>query len=335
MIDVGPRLGTRIAVFNHKGGVGKTTLTVNLAAAVAELGLKVLLVDSDPQCNLTSYLVDEEVTDDLLEHSDSDDGKTIWSALRPLAEGTGLPKSIKPIQVPDNMSLIPGDIRLAEYEEMLPAFWAECFQRRPRGFRGFSGLSTVIDNVLIENPADVVFYDTGPNIGTLNRAILLDCDYFIVPAACDLFSVRAMKTLGHTMYNWISDWNSVAELAPDNALLLPGFPKPLGYIPQRFRAYGGKPSSAYAKMLPRIEKAMKEDILAVLKRIDSSLISHACAPLSLGEVKDFSGLSPSSQREGTAMWRTLNGTQAQRDEAKEVFAEVARTVVNRIGLGQN
>jgi cellulose biosynthesis protein BcsQ len=47
----------KIAVFNHKGGVGKSTLTVNIAAAIASTGKRVLLVDSDPQSNLTAYLV--------------------------------------------------------------------------------------------------------------------------------------------------------------------------------------------------------------------------------------------------------------------------------------
>ncbi|MYB36323.1 MAG: ParA family protein [Gammaproteobacteria bacterium] len=50
----------RITIFNHKGGVGKTTLTVNIASAIAAQGKSVLLVDSDPQCNLTSYLLADE-----------------------------------------------------------------------------------------------------------------------------------------------------------------------------------------------------------------------------------------------------------------------------------
>ena len=86
----------RLALFNHKGGVGKTTLTVNFAFALAARGLKVLLVDSDPQCNLTSYLVEDSVVNDLLDNSDSDHGQTLWTALKPIVESSGLVRPITP-----------------------------------------------------------------------------------------------------------------------------------------------------------------------------------------------------------------------------------------------
>src|ERR1700687_6519828 len=108
----------RIAVFNHKGGVGKTTLTVNIAAALARLGKRVLLIDSDPQCNITSYLIDPDVVDDMLDSSESTKGRTVWSAVRPVAEGTGDVKVIDPIEtsVP-KLFLLPGDIALSKYEQ--------------------------------------------------------------------------------------------------------------------------------------------------------------------------------------------------------------------------
>ena len=79
----------RVALYNHKGGVGKTTLTVNIASALAKAGKRVLLVDADPQCNLTSYLVESAVVDSWLDSSDSESGITIWSAIKPVVEATG------------------------------------------------------------------------------------------------------------------------------------------------------------------------------------------------------------------------------------------------------
>src|SRR5690348_4133627 len=88
----------RLTIFSHKGGVGKTTLTVNIAASLGAMGKRVLLVDSDPQTNLSSYLVQSEVLDDVLDHSDSDTGKTIWSAVKPVVDGSGGFRLITPAE---------------------------------------------------------------------------------------------------------------------------------------------------------------------------------------------------------------------------------------------
>ena len=202
----------RLAIFNHKGGVGKTTLTVNLGAALAQRGRSVLLVDTDPQCNLTSYLVDAEVVDDLLDSSDDPGGETLWSAVKPIADAMGGIEEITPIELSiRGLYLLPGDIRLSEFESYLNDFWNECLQRKPRGYRGTMAISDLVNRVCSEFDIDYVLYDSGPNIGPLNRVILLDCDYFIVPVAADLFSLRALKTLGRTLVDWITSWDTISQ----------------------------------------------------------------------------------------------------------------------------
>lgn len=322
----------RLAVFNHKGGIGKTTITVNLASALGTLGLRVLLVDTDPQCNLTSYFVEEKFFDSLLDASDTDHGNTLWTALRPVVDGSGDPRDIRPIELPRNLFLLAGDIRLAEFEAELSPLWGECFQRRPRGLRGTTSLSALVSRTAAATKADIVMFDTGPNIGPLNRILLLDCDNVAVPAACDYFSVRAIKTLGHTLVGWVRDWKMIAQLSPDDQYLLPGSPRPIGYIPQRFKIYRGVFSAAYADMIPIMERAFDENLLKVLGNVDNDLLASARSPFMLGEVKEFGSIANEAQRQGLPMWRVDAGTPEQRHQAETAFLALATTVADRIGV---
>ena len=318
----------RIAVFNHKGGVGKTTLTVNIAAALARLGKRVLLIDSDPQCNLTSYLVDPDVVDDMLDSSESSEGRTIWSAVRPVAEGTADVRIVDPIETSiPRLFLIPGDIALSKYEQDLHTAWGECFQRRVRGFRGVSALSFLANSVSSSYKIDFVFYDSGPNIGPLNRSILLDCDFFIVPASCDGFSVQAFKTLGRTLYSWIRDWSTVLTLAPDDVYLLPGRPTFLGHIIQRFREYAEQPAESYRAFIPRIERGISSDIVNVLRDLDKDLAPLPSTQYKLGQIKDFGRRAPQAQVEGVPMWKVGNANEAE--AAWTSFETIAQKIIER------
>jgi cellulose biosynthesis protein BcsQ len=325
-----PRKAKRIALFNHKGGVGKTTLTVNLAFALAELGKSVLLVDSDPQCNLTSYLVQGDVVDKWLDESEGSLGNTIWSGLRPVVHLNEEIKRVNPFERSERVFLIPGDIRLSEYELDLHQAWLECLQRRMKGFNVTSALSRIVDSAAASVNADFVFYDIGPNIGPLNRAILLDCDCFIVPAACDYFSIRALKTLGHSLSGWLKDWAIISQLAPSDAVLLHGHPAFIGYVLQRFRMYGGELASEYKGYAKRLEQSIFSDVIAVLREIDESLAPGTIGQFKLGQIKDFSSLANIAQNEGVAFSNATQGAAYLRGEAHKAFRDFAQKVMTRV-----
>jgi cellulose biosynthesis protein BcsQ len=318
----------RLTLYNHKGGVGKTTLTINIASAMASLGKRVLLVDADPQCNLTSYLVESDVVDNWLETSETTSGVTIWSAIKPFHDGNGDIKKIKGIERSENVFLVPGDIRLSQFEEDLNQIWIECLQRKVHGFKGASAISDVVNNIAFREKIDFVFYDIGPNIGALNRVILLDCDFFIVPAACDLFSVRGLKTLGHALYTWITEWNIISKIAPDNASLLPGNPKFLGYILQRFKMYGGSMAEEFASYASKLEKAANSDIVNVLRKIDRNLAKRSISQNKIGQVKDFSSLVPLSQKQGKAFFNVISGNASLKRDAKHEFISIANNIIS-------
>jgi cellulose biosynthesis protein BcsQ len=112
-----------ISLFNHKGGVSKTTTTFNLGWMLARKGKRVVIVDCDPQCNLTGMVLGFEHLDnaDVILGSEAQP-RNIREALAPAFESR--PSLIKPvecIQAPgnDNLFLLPGHIRFAEYEVTL------------------------------------------------------------------------------------------------------------------------------------------------------------------------------------------------------------------------
>jgi len=317
----------RIAIFNHKGGVGKTTLTVNIAHALNLLNKRVLLVDADPQCNLTAYYLSAEKVDQYLDRAEDEDGITLWSAVRPLSESQGDIKSIRAIRLNDSLYLLHGDLKLSIFEQDLTTAWTECFQRKIRGLTTTSAISKLVSKAATKFSMDFVFFDVGPNIGPLNRAILLDCDYFIVPTACDLFSPRALTTLGRTLVNWITDWHVISSIAPVSKEMLPGRPKFLGYIPQRFRVYRGVVTSGHSAIMGQIGRNIGSDIVNVLRATDPSLAAPASTDFKLGEVKDFGTVASTSQIEGVPIEDSTAAAPEQRDKAHVTFEGIAKKII--------
>jgi cellulose biosynthesis protein BcsQ len=327
-----------VTLFNHKGGVGKTTLTINLADAIADLGKKVLIIDADPQCNITAFYLDEKSLDELLgESSDVDAGGTIWSAIQPVVLGRGGFKDIPLVEVRDNVWLAPGDVLLADYEEELPAAWTDSFARKSRGYDVTCAMSRLSRHLAKKVEADVVLFDVGPNVGALNRVVLLDSDFFITPVAADLFSLRALGTVGRSISRWVKDWRTVQSLASptDRAGLLSGSPRYLGYIASAFKVSSGmrkaNPHSYWeAKIAPRVRTRVIDE----LRKVDPKLI--LAYPNKLGDVKHFHSLAASAQDEGVAIGklrgRVNSGHYNQVDEAAGEFQTIAAEVAKRAGI---
>ena len=229
-----------------------------------------------------------------------------------------------------DISLLPGDIRLSEFEEFLGDAWADGFKRRLGALRATSSISYLISSLDKLHGFDFVFYDTGPNIGPLNRVLLLDSDFFIVPVACDLFSVRSLATLGQTVKKWIIDAETIDAIAPDDATLLKGRPEFLGYIPQRFRVYGQDMTRAASSYHTRIRSRVYNDVSSVLREIDTKLAPKRSINPLVGKVQDLASLVQLAQKQGVSVWdcTAKNSFSYLKNEARKSFFQIARNIID-------
>ncbi|MFT8816076.1 ParA family protein [Acetobacter fabarum] len=329
----------KLSLFNHKGGVGKTTLSVNIARELAELGKKVLLIDADPQCNLTSFYLSENQLEKLLESSDADNSRaTIWTAVKPIVEGQG--PYVTPVLwklLEDRMWLVSGDVMLAEYEEVLPEAWTECYAGRRRGFDITTAISRMVDDIAKKMDADIVIYDVGPNVGALNRTIILDCDYFITPVAADLFSLRALNTVGRSLTKWINSCHTIRNILPENKdRMLHGQPKFLGYITSAYKVSSGRSAADphefwENKIAPRITNKIIRELMS----INPALIATGQRN-KIGAVKNFHSLAPHAQELGISIGNLRGhvnpGHYSQVDIAKRTFRNIANEILLRTGI---
>ncbi|KYD12201.1 MAG: ParA family protein [Caldibacillus debilis] len=165
-------MGKIIAVANQKGGVGKTTTSVNLAACLAYIGKKVLIVDVDPQGNATSGIGIEK----------ADVSQCVYDILIDEVETK---KVIIPTDV-ENLYIIPSTIQLAGAEiELVPTISREIRLRR--------ALEQVKDDY------DYIIIDCPPSLGLLTINALTASDSVIIPVQCEYYALEGLSQLLNTV----------------------------------------------------------------------------------------------------------------------------------------
>ena len=175
-----------IAIFNNKGGVGKTTLLCNLAAYLeTKKGKKILVIDADPQCNTTTYVLDEDQFYDVY-YQEQPRCFTIADIIPPLEDGSGYLQEYEATRSNHfGFDVIPGNPRFAASEDFLASEWKDV---KSSDLRGIKSTMLFTHFLTLCNEYDYVFFDMGPSLGAINRSILLACDYFITPMSSVVFS---------------------------------------------------------------------------------------------------------------------------------------------------
>lgn len=219
-----------LTVFNNKGGVGKTTLTFHLAHALAELGHKTLIVDLDPQCNLTIYTLNEEKIADIWLAEDpfiedfnaarnsnterfnklNKEARSIHYCLKPTEDGTADIETLPPpVVVAKNLHLLPGRLTLHMFEAKVGERWPGVYTGDPLAIRTTTRIRSIALEYAKKHGYEVVILDTSPSLGALNRTILSLADAFVIPGAPDLFSVYGIKNIGSALSVWRRQFDSI------------------------------------------------------------------------------------------------------------------------------
>lgn len=259
---------TSVALFNNKGGVGKTTLVYHLAHMYQRQGKRVLAVDLDPQSNLTSSFLDEDDLSFLWDESEPTfphgqetlfsrfDLGGVWTiaqAVEPILKGTGDIRAVDPIEAVENLWLIPGDLELSRFEDELSTSWAKGVGGDEKALRATSAFYRIIQEARRRIDPDITLIDVGPNLGAINRAALLTSDTVLMPLAADLFSLRGLRNLGPTLREWRERWQRFVLPYAPKALDLPdGRMAPLGYVIMQPGLRLDRPVQAYQRWLDRI-----------------------------------------------------------------------------------
>ena len=336
-----------IALFNHKGGVSKTTTTFNLGWMLAEKGKRVVLVDTDPQCNLTGLILGETLD----EFYTNNPTRNIHAALAPAF--LSQPREITAVPCVEvagraGLLLLPGHVNLSEYEVTLGiaqelAGSIQTLKNLPGAF------NYLVTKIAEANNADFVLIDMSPSLGSLNQNVLVSSDGFLVPTSPDYFSLMAIDSLSAVLPRW-AEWARRAHAS--EALRTAAYPfreldlKFLGTIVQKFRPRLGGTTVGFQSWIDRINAAVKDKLFPQLQTYQLTLPDQVYRDAGnspsesycLAQIPDFNTLAATSQSHRTPVFALTDqmfghvGTVLEQDRVKRtqfhtLFSELADRVI--------
>ncbi len=339
-----------ISLFNHKGGVSKTTTAFNLGWAVANRGKKVLIVDGDPQCNLTGTVLGFNGVSDFQDFYRDHPRANISDCLDPVFRGTGSrlsPATITPTSNP-NLFLLAGNIALAESETQISVAISTsaaipALQNIPGSICALLRLTAEANNI------DLVIVDMSPSVGAVNQCLLMGSDFFIVPTSPDFYCNQAVTSLARVLPNWNS--NILSFRNPSLLYPFPATPpKFCGIISQRYRPRLGNPAHSFQQWIDIIKESVTTHLVPELMAVgmcisveDFNSSNPQDTPFNLINIADFNSLIAQSQKYNIPVFaltdaqieqvgKILDTMKKSRDDFEVSFSNLAHSIIVISGI---
>lgn len=303
-------MSKRITLFNHKGGVSKTTTVYNLGWMLSKTK-RVLVVDADSQCNLTNLILGDNFEKYYID--DETKEQNIKDGVKVAFEGKPTPIKAVSCYAPErapNLFLLAGHANLSEYEPSLNFALTS------------SGSITTLQNLpgafsellrLTEEKYEIEYtlIDLNPSLSAINQNFFIISNGFIVPTNPDPFSIMAMDTLKTVLPKW-SDWKkSMLKVFKNAAYPLPEHTTYfLGIIVQRFNIRKGKAARPYRDNIDEIKEVTKSKLFDAFSESSMVLAEENYEEANirredgfcLQEISDFQSLLPKSYEAGVPVF---------------------------------
>lgn len=336
-------MAKRLVLFNHKGGVSKTTTVYNVGWMLAEMGHRVLLVDADPQCNLSSLILGDDFDSYYLD--DATRLHNIKDGVAPAFQGKPTPIQTVPCRSParqPRVHLLAGHATLSEYDASLTFAQTSnalaTLQNLPGAFH------ELIRQVEESYQIDYTLIDLNPGLSAINQNLFLNADFILIPTNPDPFSIMALQTLESIFPRWAT-WKVGNEAVfQDSAYpLRPGLPKFVGTVIQRFNVRRGRAAAPYRDNIAEIKAVTQSRLYSALRNAGLTLPDNDYPDslrnngFCLEEIPDFGALLPRSHEAGVPVFAlredelgatgvVLANTIAKRNEIHEQLSTVAQTL---------
>lgn len=301
-------MAKRLVLFNHKGGVSKTTTAYNVGWMLAEQGHRVLLVDADPQCNLSSLILGDDF--DAYYLDDATRLQNIKDGVAPAFMGK--PTPIQPVACKSparqpRVHLLAGHATLSEYDASLTfaqnSNALATLQNLPGAFH------ELIRQVEESNRIDYTIIDLNPGLSAINQNLFLNADFILIPTNPDPFSIMALKTLESIFPRWAT-WKVGNEAVfQDSAYpLRRGLPRFVGTVIQRFNVRRGRAAAPYRDNIAEIKDVTQNRLYSALRNAGLTLPDNDYPDtlrnngFCLEEIPDFGALLPRSHEAGVPVF---------------------------------